>query len=161
VAAFVDDYELTELSDAVKLSSIMIEAIKTAAELDEGVLTRLRIDAERRTIDGKVVTPQPAQSHANSVAAMFTRKPQEPKCPRRDGAERIRVRWRLGVLGLKSVVRTFHQCRATPTSVAIRLRALRRRHSFLWRLVTGGRLSTVTAGDRAQSNSSSERSARV
>jgi hypothetical protein len=84
VAAFVDNFELTEISEAVALSRIMVDAVTIAAELDEGVLTRLRIDSERRTIEGKVVPAPAAQSHANSVVAMSTRKPVEPKCLRPD-----------------------------------------------------------------------------
>ena len=72
VAAIVDDFELTEQSDAVALSTLMIEVVKVAAELDEGVLTRLRMEAERRTINDQAVAPQPAaKSNVDSVVAMF------------------------------------------------------------------------------------------
>ena len=71
VAAFVDDFELTELSDAVALSTLMVEVVEVAAELDEGVLTRLRIESERQTINDQAVAPQPAKGNVDSVVAMF------------------------------------------------------------------------------------------
>jgi hypothetical protein len=70
---FVDSFQPTEIAQAESLVRIMCESISVAAKLDEGVLTRIRIDRERneKTVKPDAGAVGKPMSHVNAVVAMF------------------------------------------------------------------------------------------
>lgn len=77
---FLDSFQPTEIAQAESLVRIMCESISVAAKLDEGVLTRIRIDRERneKTVKPDAGPEAKPMSHADSVVAMFTRPDRKP-----------------------------------------------------------------------------------
>ena len=78
LVAFIDGFKLTEISDAVTVSEIAIGAVRMAEELDEGVLTRLRIDRERNEA-ARATAEQAAPTSPPGPYGQGGRDVQEPR----------------------------------------------------------------------------------